>query len=486
MKEYTMRDSLPVTQFESYMKGWAKKKPGFVTINAIGKSGEYDIFRAVFTDPSVPDDDKQVVLITAQHSIELSGVTSVLSVGNYLVSGKEDANEMLRHLIVVMIPLSNPYSYAKQSPAYQFRNEAGICEYFAFNYTGIKYDKKTAPAAHAVKETIDLYKPELMMDIHGVYYQNQLVVESMNISGNPNNRFYNNELIRAGQRAGTEAGFSMMNFDAFEVLLQTDRDCKDPEINTMFYPMSDNLAQAQTYAYLKYHTMGGTFETAWEGSAVARILECLRMGCRVWAGEEAVGYPTRTFVSPFGHISLRVYGKTAKERRESRAELWPKRSKVRVGIGHPEMPGLCCALVATDSAIADEVVKRYELMPETIKRMKERFDVNEENMLAMLDRHYPLHMEYYPRYEAKTDNREAPIRHGITIRMALPFADARNFTVLYNGYEQKVDLLDGYTVIKAENWTYVDLHLPADKIAPFGIAMVEYDCTVPKLGIMEF
>ena len=78
------------------------------------------------------------------------------------------------------------------------------------------------------------------------------------------------------------------------------------------------------------------------------------------------------------------------------------------------------------------------------------------------------------------------IEHGMTVRMALPFADARNFTVLYNGYEKQEDELDGYTVTRHANWVYIDLHIPADKICPFAIAMVKYDCTIPKVGIMEF
>ncbi len=70
--------------------------------------------------------------------------------------------------------------------------------------------------------------------------------------------------------------------------------------------------------------------------------------------------------------------------------------------------------------------------------------------------------------------------------MELPFADARDYKVFYNGHELSPDELDGYTVTKYNNWVYVDIHIPADKICPFAIAMVKYECTVPKVGIMEF
>lgn len=485
MKQYSIRDCLPIEEFPAYMNGWCKKKPGYVTVNSIGKSGGYDILKAVFTDPRVSDEDKQIVLLTAQHSMELSGVTSLLSIGNYLVSEEPDACEMLQKLIIVMIPCSNPYSYSKQDPAYQFKNEAGICEYFAFDYNGILFDAKTAPAAHAIQKTLDFYKPDLMLDVHGVYYQNQMVVESMGMSGNPTQRFYNNEFVRRVQQAGTDAGYSMKEYDTLEVLPQTYQECKDEEINCHFRMCGDRPAQAAVYAYLHYHTLGGAIETGWEGSTVARILEALKIGCKVWDGEYYAGYPTRTVISPLTHNSLRAYGNTAALRRKSRIELWKYRGKIGFGIGHPEMPGLTSAIICTDPRIAESIATDYALMNDVVAKMALQYDVDAERILKILDEHYPQHLPYQMGTSSNVDG-ALRIEHGMTVRMALPFADARNFTVLYNGYEKQEDELDGYTVTRHANWVYIDLHIPADKICPFAIAMVKYDCTTPKVGIMEF
>ena len=485
MKQYTIRDCLPVEAFPAYMNDWCKKKPGYVTVSSIGKSGGYDILKAVFTDPHVSDEDKQIVLLTAQHSMELSGVTSLLSVGNYLVSDASDACEMLQKLIIVMIPCSNPYSYSKQDPAYQFKNEAGICEYFAFDYNGVSFDAETAPAAHAIQQTLDFYKPDLMLDVHGVYYQNQMVVESMGMSGNPTQRFYNEEFVRQVQQAGTDAGYSMKDYDTLEVLPQTYQGCKDADINSHFRMCGDRAAQGAVYAYLHYHTLGGALETGWEGSTVPRIIEALRIGCRVWDGEYYAGYPTRTVVAPLTHNSLRAYGNTAAQRRKSRVELWKYRGKIGFGIGHPEMPGLTSAIICTEPRAAGSIVTDYALMNDAISKMAQRYDIDAERMLKILDEHYPQHMSCQMGADPDVDG-VLKIEHGMTVRMALPFADARNFTVLYNGYEKQEDELDGYTVTKHANWVYIDLHIPADKICPFAIAMVKYDCTTPKVGIMEF
>lgn len=486
MKNYVIRDCLSVEEFRSYMDGWCNKKPGFVTVTSIGKSGGYDILKAVFTDPSVPDDDKQVVLLTAQHSMELSGVTTLLSVGNFLVSDREDAAEILKKVIVVIIPCSNAYSYSKQDPAYQFKNEAGICEYFSFNYNGVAYDEATAPVAHAIKRVLDEYRPEVMLDVHGVCYRNQLVVPSMGVSGSAGNRFYNNEFVRQVQSAAVESGYPVMNFDDMEVLLRTDMNCDDRDINGHFYVSNSNLHQAQVYTYLHYHTLAGSFETAFEDSCVPQIIRALSIGCKVWNGEHYSGYPTRTVVSNFGHNTIRAYGNTAAMRRESRAELWKHRSRIFLGVGHPEMPGLDCAIICTDPSVAQNVAEHYELMNDSIEKMSALYDVDKGKMLEILRDEYPQHMEYYA-YKTYFDG-EGPleIKQGMTVRMGLPFADASNYTVFYNGHELFEDELDGYTVTKCNNWTYVDMNIPAHKICPFAIAMVKYDCTVPKQGIIEF
>ncbi|MBE7010504.1 MAG: hypothetical protein E7418_03320 [Ruminococcaceae bacterium] len=482
MKQLSVRDCLHVEEFPAYMDGWCKKKPGYVTVSTIGKSGGYDILKAVFTDPNVSDEDKQVVLLTAQHALELSGINSLLSVGNYLVSDAPDAGEMLQKLIIVMIPCSNPYTYAKQDDAYAGKNEAGIDEYVAFDFNGISFDAETAPAAHAIKQTLDFYKPDLMMDVHGVIYQNQMVVESLGFSGNPTQRFYNNEFVCQVQQAGTDAGHAMKSLDSLEVLLQTCLECTDEEINSRFLVQKGRPAQASLYSYYHYHTLGGTFETGWEGSVVPQILEALRIGCRTWHGEYYAGYPTRTVVGPGINHSLRAYGNTASMRRKSRIELWKNRDKIGFGLGHPEMPGLESVFIYTDPNVAENVAAYYEPMNDVIAKMAQMCDIDAERMLKMLDAHYPQHVGY-----CRNANGDAlQIEHGMTVRVGLPFADARNFTVLYNGYEKQEDELDGYTVTKDANWVYIDLHIPADKISPFAIAMVKYDCTIPQAGIMEF
>ena len=127
MKRYKLRECIPVEKIGEYIENWHKKKPDFVEVSTIGKSGGYDIYSAVFTNKSIPDDNKQIAIVTAQHSgMEISGMTTAFSLGNFLMTEDKTAKEILDKMIVVLVPCPNPFSYSKQDEAYQFKNEFGV------------------------------------------------------------------------------------------------------------------------------------------------------------------------------------------------------------------------------------------------------------------------------------------------------------------------------------------------------------------------
>ncbi len=380
MKKRTIKKSVPVNEIGAYMNRWKEKKPGFVEIDTIGKSGGYDIMSAVFTDFSVSSKNKQIALVIAQHSgMEISGMTTVMSLGNYLASDKTETKQLLREMIVVLVPCPNPYSYSKQSAEYQFRNEAGVDEYVSFDYNGAKKGGKN-PSAVAIQELIDKYKPEILLDCHGVIYENQLVIHSMGYSAFATNRFYNDSMTAEIQKAGCDAGFAVFDTDYCETLVLSDKTCKDSNILGHFRASADG-AVAPVYAYLKYHTLAASLEISWEEEGVARLIKALEMGMRRFKTEHYKGYPVRTVKAPCGHNSIRAWGTTAEERRKSRIELWSKRHEILDGLAHPEMPGFSGVIVSTSHKLANEIVREYYApMDEVFERMRQLPNVNVDNM----------------------------------------------------------------------------------------------------------
>lgn len=483
MKKHAIRKSIPAGKIGEYIENWQKKRPDLVTVETIGKSGEFDIYKAVFTNKNIPDENKQVAIVTAQHSgMEITGMTTAFSLGNFLLTDDDTAKEILDKMIVVLVPCPNPYSYSKQDAAYQFKNEFGVDEYVSFNYQGAKKEGKN-PAATALQELIDEYMPEIFLDLHGVWYENQMVIESFGMSAFACNKLFNDKLMNRVRLAGTKAGFASFDNNFAETLPQTDNACTDYKINSKFTPQSTNGVVAPTYAYINYHTMGASFEIAWEEHGLVKVIEALKIGCEVNEYEYYPGYPSRTVKSPYGHVSLRSYGVTAAERRKSRAELWQNREKINLGVAHPEMPGFMAAIVSlSEESSAKYVRDYYRPLAEVCEGMT---DIDGADVKAMKAVFTEDLYEPYCSYAVSRHGHFIP-ENGMTLRFMLPFKDAEVNEIRYNGNLLAEDEKDGYTLVKDQNYLFADVHIPKEKLAEFAVCTVKYDCTTYKNGIIEF
>lgn len=479
MKQHSIRKSIPVQEIGAYLKAWEEKKTGYVSVEVLGQASGYDVHCAVFTDPTVPYEEKQCAMIIAQHSgVEISGMNSVLSLGNYLAAGKAD--DLLRKLVVVLLPCPNPWTFAKQSPDYTFKNEAGVDEYVSFNYHGAKPGGKN-PAAVLVQELIDRFRPEILLDCHGVHAEKQLVIPSLGISAFASNRLYNEEILNEIQQAATEAGYTTMTSDMLETLLLADKACDDPDVIAHFR-FTANGTVAPIYAYYRYHTMAGSLEIAYESEALVRLLRALEIGARKNKREIYAGYPVNC-VTTSGHASLRAYGTTAGQRRDSRVELWQQRAHIGMGIAHPEVPGFASAIVVMDEKAGRDIVKAYYTpMQDVIRNLEASEGKDMQELLDVFDAQFESYASFSP---AKGDY-VVETKHGLTIRMGLPIADAKPTKVMINDRVLTPDEKDGYVLSECENWVFVDINVPAEKVAPVMITAVTYDCTEPQQGILTF
>ncbi len=74
----------------------------------------------------------------------------------------------------------------------------------------------------------------------------------------------------------------------------------------------------------------------------------------------------------------------------------------------------------------------------------------------------------------------------MTVRIGIPFKDAVLKNIMYNGNILCEDERDGYTVVKCDNWVFVDVNIPPGKTADFAVVTATYDCEIPKSGIIEY
>ena len=152
-------------KIQARLENWAQTHRDILRLEVLGQTAHGRALYALhLNDPTAPEQDKEHVLITTQHSgIERSGTTSVLLLLEWLLSGDPGAREILRRQNMIAMPVVNPDGYVAGSHA----NSMGQDPYTAWSFEGPKDPAKT-PEAVAVQTMMDRHQPELHADLHGI------------------------------------------------------------------------------------------------------------------------------------------------------------------------------------------------------------------------------------------------------------------------------------------------------------------------------
>ncbi|MBE5752405.1 MAG: hypothetical protein E7357_08350 [Clostridiales bacterium] len=479
MRELNVRPCLQADKIEEYMRAWQKRAPDLCKVYEIGKSGGYPIMVAEMTDSSIPDCEKERAILTAQHTMEISGVNTIFSVGNYLLSGDAQAQEILRKQKIILLPCANMFSYAKQDAAYQFKNEAGIDEYAAFN-DDLEVDAEKAPAAYALKQLIDKFRPELLIDAHGMWNAGTGCMEVTGAYSFANlNYCYDRSFNDTMNAAAAKAGYAVFSEDA-QQSLRAMIPLSQQETYRDRFRMGAPKMLAGVYAYIKYHTLAINMEVGIEESGVLRIIEALRLGCQpLWATQDG-GYPVQVIRSHICSDSILCGGKNAAERRQSRLELWNQSRDIGHAILAPEIHGLQGFLVSLNTEKALSAIGRggaYSLQAFFDGLEKTGMDLSEVRSL-----YNNIEQKCWVECTWKNDGKRVQLSHGLKMRLALPFIDAEPKRVLLNG---KILSKGEYSMFRKGNFTYVEIQT-SDNPDDLLLAVVEYEHKPVSYGIIEY
>ena len=104
-------------QLMARMEKWGKEHPRLLKLRDLGRSLQgRPLVAAVLTDPGAPAQDKEHVLVTAQHcGGERSAATGIFYLMQKLLSGEPQARETLKRQVVVCFPVVNPDGYITAS-----------------------------------------------------------------------------------------------------------------------------------------------------------------------------------------------------------------------------------------------------------------------------------------------------------------------------------------------------------------------------------
>ena len=452
---------LTLEEYAETLRYWSEKHAPLMKLETRGKSKEgLPIFLAKVTDPSVPDDDKQILLVTGMHSgAERSGAAAVLCFMEWLLSDAADAVETRRKQIVLLMPVVNPWGFfTTESNA----NSQGIDPYSGQRGKAWDIEKLTvrepekAPEIVAYKSVVDEFKPDVHVDLHGVslWWNGQLTVESAGTA-------YSNSSLRPWDWRITEAMIAGARKAGFGI------DRGEADSQRMFWgpdmqPLSDRFWLGRpffytaTYAYAMYHTLPITMEVNWNESALARVKALIAVGNGTWEGEGVPGYPVNVVKSVVGQWIV-SWGRNAAERRRSRAELWQRQGGFTLGILYPQTDcraSLAVAITAKGAALLDPNPDKFLANIEACPH----FDMSALRAFVKAGPEKKLYFE-----KAEKLSQDHPVENGLALRLRIPYRNPVLCDLRLNGHLLAESPTDGFHRWYGDGFTHIQITIPPEK-----------------------
>ena len=465
---------ITLQEYEATMEYWSERHTGVLRVERVGESVEkMPIFLLKITDSTVPDEDKQVCLVTALHGgPERSGTTTVLHLAEWLLGDSEEAAETRRRQVLLLMPIVNPYAFFVSD---RFGTSSGMNPYGGgdenWDLENLSFKAlEKVPEIRAVFSVMDRYRPEVHADVHGtglqeypvdklgdrLSYRGQTMFESTGSA-------YSNFVLRSWDprisdamiQAGVDAGYGSDRAEA-----DAQRAFWGPALD----PLSGRLWRGRPrfytaqYGYARYHTLQTVLEVGWEEAGAARLKGLLRIGNGSWQGQPIPGYPVNRVKSFTGHY-VTAWGRTAAERRRSRVELWEKQERFLQGILYPQTEGRDSYLIAVDkeaSPVLDEdpevFLSNLRKQPGIDARAIETFVGAGPEVMIVLDRGNQA--------DAPGSSR---IRHGIGFRFRIPYRRPQLVDVRLNGHALAESPDDGFQSWFGNGFTQVQVNVPPER-----------------------
>ena len=469
-------------EYDATLRHWAARHPSTFRFEQRGVSHDgQPVYLVKITDSTVPDLDKQVVLISALHGgPERSGTTTALRLIEHLLEDSPFAQETRRKQLILIVPIANPHAFFTTD---RFGNKERIDLYDPqLAYWDLPRLKlavpERLPELVAFLGIVDEFKPEMHLDLHGTglqafpddqlgdrtMRQGQTMFEVSACSySNCGVRPWDPRVTEAMVQAGIAAGFGS---DRAEADAQR---CFFNEDHAVFRNRLWNAPRPERfrtlfYGYMKYHTMISTTEVGWEESGVARISGILALGNKAWVDEKQNGYPVSRVRFRAGRF-LTTWGPTATERRTSRAELFPKQVQLADGMLYPEFEGRAtyiCAVTPAGMAALDDEPLRFA------QNLRGLPSINAD----VVEKFIRLGPEHRQTATGRKLTKNAPIQHGAGVRLRLPHRDPEMLHLALNGHSLPQSSTDGYELWYADGYTQVQIHIPPEKTKQMDICVI--------------
>lgn len=469
------------------LKYWDTKYNQFLKVENIGESDGESIFMLKITDSKVPDENKQVALITALHGgPERSGTTTVLSLVEWLLSDDAVAIETRQKQILLLIPIILPKSFFETD---EFRNSFGIDPYTGNGTSNWDLESLSfkfpdmAPEIMALLNVVDTYKPEVHLDFHGTgvqaytkeqrisheskRFKGQLMFESTGSAlSNSVLRSWDWRVMESMIQSGLNAGYPSDRLEADAQRMHWSRDLMALEDKLW---LGRPQFYTALYSYFKYHTMLVCMEVGWEKSGVEKAKGLLQIGNNIWYGEKEPGYPVNRLYAFYGKY-ITAWGQSTLEYRKSREELWENTNNFRGGVLYPEVEGRESFIFS----ISDTMDIFNETSLEGFLTKIEDQSINFKEIKKFIETGPYVRLVWDKNDKPRANiEKEFKVLNGMGIRIRIPYANAKIEKMKLNGYELGIDPCDGYeTWIGNDGHLHVQINIPPEKTKGMGYAIL--------------
>lgn len=460
---------------------WQERWPKRVRSEPLGRGADdLPLHMLTITDFSVPDDDKEIVLLVAMHTGgEISGATGLLAFAEWLSGDDPTASRIRARQVCVLVPVPNPWGYARRSSRNKWKRDPAWC----WAATGATHQDEN-PEGVLIQGLIERLQPEVVVDSHGTWWKGQYMGEFVGSSGySLVLNTFQGSIVREMSKAAAALGFPQhLAGESHEKILTSE---PVPGYDREFFTyLSATSINACIYAYTQCHAIPLTMESGgWAGSAVARLRRLMEIGCERWETEFYPGYPNRRIGTRQAWMQwLAAYGTTAAARRLSRAELWRKQSQFVTFRSYPDADrGFFFGLTTTAEMAAKAFAGR--------SRREERFDYalffqNLEQIAGVNVRALQEHLHTIGcTGTLALDPRPHPvsggnlsIEHGLAIRGMIPYSTPAIVDVRANGTALVESATDGYQVWPGgSGGTYLQVNIPPAQVGGLHIVTCLYN-----------
>ncbi len=457
---------------------WEKRFSDRFRFEVVGKSQMgRDIFRCEVSDFSVSDDNKQNVLITAsEHGGERNPTTTVIKLMEMLMSDDERSCRIREKVRVVIFPCANPDGYECFSPF----SANGECVYAGYDFEGNSKTKEGEYIVRTIKELI----PELMISVHGTWrdYDRCVMQEDSGVAmASIFSRSYHRYLIEQMNKEGEKYGFAYANGEDDDERLIANNIPEGCEHK--FYSVGP-WVNSPGVAYSLCHSLAFTMEVANDFSGAVRLYRALELGVERWRGQFYEGYPVNV-IGPLGLCRIVSAGRTVRERRYSRAELW--NDKIRnFCYGTIQYPLRGASLfywtILSEFSVFTTTHPEKRLLVDglfnfleencsgaDVGRLREIFA---EQLDYPVSAYSPITGGYGKTKDSMIKSVELTNSFGLQIRLPFKVNDVRLY---YDGIlVERYDEIDSH-IWSADNWSYFQIDIPGKFLQNgMGVFAIEY------------